>query len=597
MNEPIKPSRQWQRWTLLVLAVLATAVALFYLEEDWRGKRAWEQGKAEMETKGLVLDWDKFMPKPVPDDQNFYMASTNILRRFKKAQTDSEIALALSNISNKWLRIEFDFPAFVNTRTNPLLVAELFLSSPGDAPGHTAQNPVSLKLGEPNTPGQLQAIIQKTLGRSVLGAAGFKFSEQPLRNLTSARIVLTAEAAPTVTELAKWVPENLCSNLGSLHVEATDDHQIYHVLLTDAHVTTAAEYLKWSEQFEPALNEVREALKRPYAILPGDYSVPYQIPIPNFVVMRSLVQLLAQRAQCHLLLHDPKEALHDLTLVHDVCRILRKPPGSGPETLVEAMINVAVYGLYTSALADGFRLGEWQEPQLAALQNQLQTIDLSPWVVEAFRAELASGVRTLGTTPADKIAFIINPNEEQSVWHRMRDPFYLYLRFAPKGWHEENKANLVRLQSTALDGFNSADHTISPAAVDHDELANEQVLAQNSPFVFLCKIFVPNIGKATLATAFNQNLVNEAQIACALERYRLAKGEYPATLDALVPAYSEKLPPDIIGGQPMHYRRTEDGKFVLYSVGWNEKDDGGQSGQDAKGAEDRLRGDWVWPVF
>jgi hypothetical protein len=115
--------------------------------------------------------------------------------------------------------------------------------------------------------------------------------------------------------------------------------------------------------------------------------------------------------------------------------------------------------------------------------------------------------------------------------------------------------------------------------------------------VFLCKNFVPNIGKATLATAFNQNLVNEAQIACALERYRLAKGEYPPTLDTLVPAFIEKLPPDIIGGQPMHYQRTEDGKFRLYSVGWNEKDDGGQSGQDAKGAEDRRRGDWVWPVY
>ena len=37
----------------------------------------------------------------------------------------------------------------------------------------------------------------------------------------------------------------------------------------------------------------------------------------------------------------------------------------------------------------------------------------------------------------------------------------------------------------------------------------------------------------------------------------------------------EKLPHDIINGQPLHYRRTDDGQFVLYSVGWDEKDDGG----------------------
>ena len=52
--------------------------------------------------------------------------------------------------------------------------------------------------------------------------------------------------------------------------------------------------------------------------------------------------------------------------------------------------------------------------------------------------------------------------------------------------------------------------------------------------------------------------------------------------------YGEKLPHDIIGGQPLKYHRTADARFVLYSVGWNEKDDGGVPGK--AGAE----GDWVW---
>jgi hypothetical protein len=82
--------------------------------------------------------------------------------------------------------------------------------------------------------------------------------------------------------------------------------------------------------------------------------------------------------------------------------------------------------------------------------------------------------------------------------------------------------------------------------------------------------------------------VNEAQIACALERYHLAHGEYPETLDTLVPQLIEKLPHDIIGGQPLLYRRTGDGKFLLYSIGWNETDDDGT-------ASDKMdQGDWVW---
>ena len=63
------------------------------------------------------------------------------------------------------------------------------------------------------------------LGRSVLGSAGFKFSERSLSSLTATQIFLSAETAPTVTDLAKLIPENLCPNLGVLHVEAAEDRQ------------------------------------------------------------------------------------------------------------------------------------------------------------------------------------------------------------------------------------------------------------------------------------------------------------------------------------------------------------------------------------
>jgi len=90
--------------------------------------------------------------------------------------------------------------------------------------------------------------------------------------------------------------------------------------------------------------------------------------------------------------------------------------------------------------------------------------------------------------------------------------------------------------------------------------------------------------------AYNQTLANEAQVVCALERYRLASGYYPATLDALLPRFIEELPHDLIGGEQLHYRHTYAGKFLLYSVGWNERDDDGQPGTLA----DVKHGDWVW---
>jgi hypothetical protein len=95
--------------------------------------------------------------------------------------------------------------------------------------------------------------------------------------------------------------------------------------------------------------------------------------------------------------------------------------------------------------------------------------------------------------------------------------------------------------------------------------------------------------------AFNQTQANEAQIACALERYRLAYGEYPEMLDALAPQFNEVIPHDIIGGQPLHYRREANGQFILYSVGWNETDDGGKVALKKDGSVDREQGDWQYP--
>lgn len=93
--------------------------------------------------------------------------------------------------------------------------------------------------------------------------------------------------------------------------------------------------------------------------------------------------------------------------------------------------------------------------------------------------------------------------------------------------------------------------------------------------------------------SYNQTLVNEAQVACALERYRLVHGAHPETLDALVPRFAERLPHDIVGGKPLRYQRKGD-TFRLYSVGWNELDDGGVSFLTTNGIPDLRHQDWVW---
>ena len=53
------------------------------------------------------------------------------------------------------------------------------------------------------------------------------------------------------------------------------------------------------------------------------------------------------------------------------------------------------------------------------------------------------------------------------------------------------------------------------------------------------------------------------------------RGQYPVQLEQLVPKYLDKIPEDLFVGKPVRYLRKAQG-YLLYSVGPNQKDNGGQ---------------------
>lgn len=64
--------------------------------------------------------------------------------------------------------------------------------------------------------------------------------------------------------------------------------------------------------------------------------------------------------------------------------------------------------------------------------------------------------------------------------------------------------------------------------------------------------------------------------AIALAAYRADHGTYPATLAGLVPKYVAEMPKDIFNDADLHYRQ-EGGGYLLYGVGWNGEDNGGNT--------------------
>jgi hypothetical protein len=109
------------------------------------------------------------------------------------------------------------------------------------------------------------------------------------------------------------------------------------------------------------------------------------------------------------------------------------------------------------------------------------------------------------------------------------------------------------------------------------------------------------LGHAATAEAERRILIT----AIALERYRGKNGSYPKTPAELTLEFLPNPLPDFMDGQPLRYRLTDDGHFVLYSVGQDCVDNGGNT----LAREDRMavlrefrstgtvpEADIVWPL-
>lgn len=63
------------RRALIALVGVVTLIAVFWTEENWRGKHEWEKYKREWGAKGERFDFADFVPKPIPDEENFFKAA------------------------------------------------------------------------------------------------------------------------------------------------------------------------------------------------------------------------------------------------------------------------------------------------------------------------------------------------------------------------------------------------------------------------------------------------------------------------------------------------------------------------------------------
>jgi hypothetical protein len=516
-------------WALAGLAALITLLALFYLEEDLRGKHAWESYRRELEAKGVVLDLDKFVPAPVPDDQNFAMTPF-LAPMFDLNPKPLKPDQSAWRDTNGYNRVE-NFATNFNWATPSKSPATVMVF------GHlTDFNEMASNLWKKN----------KLSG-----------------------------TAPTGTAATQAILDNL-------------------------------------KQYEPVLDELRTASHRPFSRFNVSYDDedPAAILLPHLAQIKKFCRLLQVRALAELELGRTDAAFEDFKLMEYLTASISQEP-----FIISHLVRYAVLNFSDEVVWEGLARNQWSDAQLTEIETGLSKLNLLKDARRSMESERAGF--------GDKLFDYVRRNKgsvsdfgEFGNGRPTDNPFM----FAPEGWLYLEQANYHRaFEEKVLPGFDPPTGRVYPHEIDRNfgkykhmnagEFPSPTQFGSGGSFFkhnMLSALLLPALGKIYHKAAITQTAVNETMIACALERFRLSNGKLPTTLDALVPKFIDHVPLDICNGQPLVYRPGKGNQFVLYSVGWNETDDGGTTvtgtgspppRHDLDATPDPDQGDWVWPEY
>jgi len=342
-----------------------------------------------------------------------------------------------------------------------------------------------------------------------------------------------------------------------------------------------------------ALAGIRAALQCPVIQFDLNYSQGWATLLPHLAPMKKAELLLSAATILELHEGQSSNAWEDLKLSVDEVRLYRCEP-----FVISHLVQIACGQIALATTWEALQYPGWSDEQLAGLQKSWEAIDywegtesalsmqqvMLSQTFEEFRSSysnITSMGAMLGGGPSgspsmdDLGQMLANPKEGFSA---LMDRYPGYWGWKYWGSHDEELYSLQSVEASldavrearkeggfvpALEKLNNAKAAIRrlhAASESHFVIARSETEAQTS---FLTKIADAEMARRMLVTAI------------ALKRYQLQHGQYPGQLTDLTPQYLGQTPIDVMDGKTLRYRTNNEGSFVLYSVGEDGKDDGG----------------------
>lgn len=342
-------------------------------------------------------------------------------------------------------------------------------------------------------------------------------------------------------------------------------------------------------QYNPIFIEISKASRRPMARIEHDYT--NLSTFNSFNMLLKLGKLYRLKTLVDLEQGRSEAAVDDIRIMIRLANITQDEP-----IAISSLIRIGILAMTLQPFREGISAHQWNENEFRALGGDFAQLDLIKHMDLALRGERCYWNKTLQQVlkKPDQIYFNGFYDKPTISW---------LVKLTPNGWAYLNvrKSDIVY-----ADYFIARTNIITTHRGQLPVERVEQICREDQRPRLIFEVLPYSVRNLIIGMCLKvgkaQTWMQCAAVACALERYRIAKGSYPDKLATLIPDYIERIPLDVIDGEPLRYQQDGKGGYVLYSIGWNRLDDKGVSADESatiKGAPsdlERKQGDWSWRI-
>lgn len=360
----------------------------------------------------------------------------------------------------------------------------------------------------------------------------------------------------------------------------------------------------------PLLAEMATALERPEMVFNLDYSKGFSLLLPHLSKVKQAANNFAIAAIIDLHMGQTNSAFTNLLAASRMSQSFQEP------LLISQLVRIACGQIVQQTTWEALQHVGWSDAQLRELQRAWKLCELrSGWLgslsmergisvisIQQCRgnSELLWEFTSWGPSHSGRGFFeelFDDPGKAA-----MRVPQFtihvawsLWLSYPDERWMLEH-------QQIWHEGARRMWTNQSFSATDRWMKTEVVKLGEQSRWLhMLSGMIVPGVENYHKKMATFETTRRLTFTAIALHRHRLKHGKFPESLGALVPEFLTEVPRDFMDGQPLRYKLQPDGQFLLWSVGEDFKDDGGDAmplgvASGSSNLPDWLKGrDWVWP--